>query len=59
MLARFQHGCMLFNAARKKLAPANLPGARIGVRSYSQTTGAWIRGIIENDYRSICPARIG
>ena len=50
MLARFQHGCMLFNAARGKLGPADLPGCRIGVRAYSQTTGAWLRGILENDY---------
>ena len=50
MLARFQHGTMLFNAERGKLAPAGLAGRRIGVRSYSQTTGAWLRGIIENDY---------
>jgi len=50
MLARFQHGTMLFNAERGKLTPAGLAGRRIGVRSYSQTTGTWIRGIIENDY---------
>jgi len=50
MLARFQHGTVLCNAERKKLAPADLGNARIGVRSYSQTTGVWIRGIIENDY---------
>jgi len=50
MLARFQHGCMLYNAERGKLDPANLPGCRIGVRAYSQTTGAWLRGILENDY---------
>ncbi len=50
MLARFQHGTVLFNAARGKLTPADLPGKRIGVRSYSQTTGAWIRGILQNDY---------
>ena len=50
MLARFQHGCMLFNAERGKLGPADLPGCRIGVRAYSQTTGAWLRGILENDY---------
>ena len=50
MLARFQHGCMLFNAERGKLDPADLPGRRIGVRAYSQTTGAWLRGILENDY---------
>src|SRR5512132_4445613 len=50
MLARFQHGTMLFNAEREKLAPADLPGKRIGVRSYSQTTGVWLRGILQNDY---------
>jgi 4,5-dihydroxyphthalate decarboxylase len=50
MLARFQHGTMLFNADRGKLSPSDLPGKRIGVRSYSQTTGVWIRGILENDY---------
>jgi 4,5-dihydroxyphthalate decarboxylase len=50
MLARFQHGTILFNAERGALAPNDLPGRRIGVRSYSQTTGAWIRGILQNDY---------
>jgi 4,5-dihydroxyphthalate decarboxylase len=50
MLARFQHHTMLFNAGRGKLTPVDLPGKRIGVRSYSQTTGVWIRGILENDY---------
>jgi 4,5-dihydroxyphthalate decarboxylase len=50
MLARFQHGCMLYNAARGRLDPAGLPGCRVGVRSYSQTTGAWLRGILQNDY---------
>ncbi|HZT24538.1 MAG TPA: hypothetical protein VFA57_02430 [Pseudolabrys sp.] len=50
MLSRFQHGTMLYNAERGAIAPADLPGKRIGVRSYSQTTGVWIRGILENDY---------
>lgn len=50
MLARFQHGTMLFNAERGKLSPSDLRGKRIGVRSYSQTTGVWIRGILRNDY---------
>jgi len=50
MLARFQHGAMLCNAERGRLAPADLPGKRIGVRSWSQTTGVWIRGILQNDY---------
>ena len=50
MLARFQQGTMLCNAERGKLKPADLAGRRIGVRSYSQTTGVWIRGILQNDY---------
>ena len=50
MLARFQHGTMLFNAERGKLTPSDLAGRRIGVRAYSQTTGAWLRGILQNDY---------
>ncbi len=50
MLSRFQHHTCLYNAARGELRPADLAGKRIGVRSYSQTTGVYIRGIIENDY---------
>lgn len=50
MLSRFQHHTCLYNSARGELRPADLVGKRIGLRSYSQTTGAYIRGIIENDY---------
>jgi 4,5-dihydroxyphthalate decarboxylase len=50
MLARFQHGTMLYNAERGRLTPSDLTGKRIGVRSYSQTTGVWLRGILQNDY---------
>ena len=50
MLARFQHGTMLYNADRGKLTPPELAGKKIGVRSYSQTTGGWLRGILQNDY---------
>lgn len=50
MLSRFQHHTMLYNSARGVLTPDKLPGKRIGVRSYSQTTGVWIRGILQNDY---------
>jgi 4,5-dihydroxyphthalate decarboxylase len=50
MLARFQQGAMLYNVERGALTPADLAGKRIGVRSWSQTTGVWLRGILENDY---------
>jgi 4,5-dihydroxyphthalate decarboxylase len=50
MLARFQHNAMLYNADGGTLAPRDLAGKRIGVRSWSQTTGVWLRGILANDY---------
>ena len=50
MLGRFQHGYALYNAERGKLGPADLKGKRVGIRSFTTTTGAWIRGILANDY---------
>ena len=50
MLGRFQHGAMLHNAERGTLRPEDLPGRRVGVRAFSQTTGVWIRGILWKDY---------
>ena len=50
MLARFQHNAMLYNSERGTLIPRDLAGKRIGVRSWNQTTGAWLRGILANDY---------
>ena len=35
---------------RAPLTPADLAGKRVGVRSYSQTTAVWVRGILQNDY---------
>jgi 4,5-dihydroxyphthalate decarboxylase len=49
MMGRFQHGTILCRVAHP-LAPADLAGKRVGVRSYSQTTAAWVRGILQNDY---------
>jgi 4,5-dihydroxyphthalate decarboxylase len=50
MMGRFQHGTMLYNAERGRLTPENLAGRRIGVRSFAQTTGVWLRGILWKDY---------
>jgi 4,5-dihydroxyphthalate decarboxylase len=51
VLARFQHPFIVYNAARGALAPEDLHGKRVGVRSYSVTTGAWIRHILAQDHR--------
>jgi len=50
MMARFQHPYLVYNAERGQLAPADLVGRRVGIRSYSVTTAAWIRGILADDY---------
>jgi len=50
VMARFQHPYLVYNSERGDLRPEDLHGKRIGVRSYSVTTGAWIRGILANDY---------
>lgn len=50
VVARLQHSFLVYNAERGLLAPADLAGRRIGVRSYSVTTGMWLRGILATDY---------
>jgi 4,5-dihydroxyphthalate decarboxylase len=50
VVARFQHGHALYNAKRGTLKPADLAGKRVGIRSFTTTTGAWLRGILANDY---------
>ena len=50
VLARFQHGHAFYNARFGTLTPNDLAGKRVGIRSFSTTTGAWLRGILANDY---------
>jgi len=50
VLGRFQHGYLVCDAARGRLALSDLPGRRVGIRSSSVTTVAWLRGMLANDY---------
>jgi 4,5-dihydroxyphthalate decarboxylase len=47
---RFQHHCLVFNAERSRVTVAQLAGKRIGIRAYAQTTVAWVRGVLQQDY---------
>jgi 4,5-dihydroxyphthalate decarboxylase len=49
VMGRFQHRYALYNAERP-LSVKDLAGKRVGIRSFTTTTGAWIRGILANDY---------
>ncbi|MBR0897401.1 ABC transporter substrate-binding protein [Bradyrhizobium tropiciagri] len=50
MVGRFQHGHALYHADCGTLKPADLEGKRVGIRSFTTTTGAWMRGILANDH---------
>jgi 4,5-dihydroxyphthalate decarboxylase len=50
VLARFQHAYALYNSKHGKLTPADLNGKRVGIRSFTTTTGVWLRGILANDH---------
>ena len=50
VVARFQHGHALYNAKPGNADARDLNGKRVGIRSFTTTTGAWLRGILANDY---------
>jgi 4,5-dihydroxyphthalate decarboxylase len=47
---RFQHHCIGFNSELGDLKPKDIEGKRVGVRSYTQTTGLWVRGVLQHEY---------
>jgi 4,5-dihydroxyphthalate decarboxylase len=57
VVGRLQHSFLVHNAERGPLAPHELAGRRVGVRSYSVTTGMWIRGILAEDH-GVDPDRV-
>jgi 4,5-dihydroxyphthalate decarboxylase len=50
VMARFQHAYAVYRAELGNLTPRDLEGKRVGIRSFTTTTGAWLRGILANDY---------
>jgi len=50
VLGRGQHHTIAYNPERGALKPSELTGKRVGVRAYTQTTGAWVRGFLADDY---------
>ncbi len=45
------HPFLVYNAERGRISPADLKGKRVGIRAYSVTTAAWVRGVLQNEYR--------
>ena len=50
LAARFQEAALLCRVDGPIAMPADLRGTRIGVRAYSQTTGMWLRGVLQRDF---------
>ena len=50
VMGRGQLHTVAYNSARGTMKPSDLNGKRFGVRSYTQTTGIWVRGILREDY---------
>ena len=46
----FHHKSVAYNTDAGTITPTTMEGHRFGVRTYSQTTGVWARGILQNDY---------
>jgi 4,5-dihydroxyphthalate decarboxylase len=57
VLGRFQHRFLVYDRERGPLAPGDLRGRRLGIRSYSVTTATWLRGILVEEW-GIDPASI-
>src|SRR6478752_6240835 len=54
VLGRGQHHTIAYNPQRGPLSASGLAGKRVGVRAYTQTTGAWVRGFLSDDYGVDC-----
>ncbi len=57
VLGRGQHHTIAYNPQNGRLKASDLTGKRVGVRAYTQTTGAWVRGFLADDY-GVDPAKI-
>ena len=50
VVERGQHHTIFYNPERGHLNPRDLNGRKVGVRAYTQTTGTWVRGFLQEDY---------
>ena len=50
MVGRFQHQFFVCRKEKAPMDPKTLEGKQVAVRSYTQTTGVWVRGILQDEY---------
>jgi 4,5-dihydroxyphthalate decarboxylase len=49
-VSRGQLQTIAYDGERGTMTPKDIAGKKVGVRAYTQTTGAWVRGILQEDY---------
>jgi 4,5-dihydroxyphthalate decarboxylase len=47
---RLQHHCIGYNSDGGSLSPRDIEGRRVGLRTYSQTTSVWTKGVLQHEY---------
>jgi 4,5-dihydroxyphthalate decarboxylase len=50
LMRGFHHGALVCPVGSRLTGPVELAGGRVGVRAWSQTTGVWVRGILQHEY---------
>jgi 4,5-dihydroxyphthalate decarboxylase len=50
LMRGFHHGALVCRRDAAIRGPQDLAGRRVGVRAWSQTTGVWLRGILQSEY---------
>jgi len=50
LMRGFHHGALHCAKQSPLKGPADLAGKKVAVRAYSQTTGVWVRGILQSEY---------
>jgi 4,5-dihydroxyphthalate decarboxylase len=50
LLRGLHHGALICRRDSPLRGAADLAGRRVGVRAWSQTTGVWVRGILQDEY---------
>ena len=49
-VSRGQLQTIAYDGESGTMTPKDIAGKKVGVRAYTQTTGAWVRGILQEDY---------
>ena len=49
-VSRGQLQTIAYDGERGPMTPKDIAGKKVGVRAYTQTTGAWVRGILQSEY---------